>query len=324
MPGSYKIPEDGAVQPTFYSGMCKSGDISPHVHPDEAMAVLIPCADRHRLNVVTCQDDAKEEDLADVGGLDLMDVRRGVSGTALPEFIPIIPRGMFRRQGCEIPSGTVGIVLNDILTKKISSKHGRYQWPKGSKVNRKVLENSAFQGKRVILFSTGPDVLIETLWWDRRGAGLFNTIATMGFAAVTGMNFSVISGECPFGHALNLKKSLCYCKELDELGVWTIPHIYAINDRQRERWKKWLLANPLVGVVTINTQLQRKQSHGMNEVFRTVRFLLKNTSVDIIIHGRAKGVLDGLHRKFGKRLHFAASGPLKNALIRKDKTPAEY
>ncbi len=61
----------------------------------------------------------------------------------------------------------------------------------------------------------------------------------------------------------------------------------------------------------------------MNDIFMSVEFLFENTSIDIIIHGSPKG-LTGLKKKFGDRLCFAASGPLKRAVIRKDKTPAEY
>src|SRR5205085_2644718 len=121
-------------------------------------------------------------------------------------IIPIVPRGMFKCPGREIPSETVGIVLNDILTLKTSYKCERLQISERSKLNETVLSNRAFQRKRVILFSTGPDILIEKLWWERDEKNIFKTIAGMGFAAVTGMNFSVFNGECPFAHALNIKK----------------------------------------------------------------------------------------------------------------------
>ena len=315
--------EGSGDQLTLFSGMCESGTFSPYIHPDEAIDVVLPCSGRGRLHIVTCKDDTKNEDVADVGGLDMMNIKLRISGKALPNIIPIIPRGMFKCPGREISSKTVGIVLNDIFTKKLSYKCGYLRIPEGSKLNQNVLMNQAFEGKRVILFSTGPDILIETLWWERHQKNIFSIIAEMGFAAVTGMNFSVINGECPFGHALNIKKSLCYCEEFDKLGIWTIPHIYAINNHQRDRWKNWLLANPAVRMVTINSQLQRKQQRGMNDVFKTTQLLLESTSVEIIIHGSGKG-LTGLKDEFENRLHFAASGPLKCALIRKDKTPKEY
>ncbi len=206
MPDLNKTSEDDEIQQTLFSGLCESGKFFPHVHPAESIAVILPCADRGRLNVVTCQDDDRDEDVADVGGLNMMDVKLQISGERPPDFIPIIPRGMFKCPGREIPAETVGIVLNDILTSKTSYKCGRLWISERSKINEAVLGNQAFQGKRVILFSTGPDILIEQLWWERREKNIFKTIAGMGFAAVTGMNFSVFNGECPFAHALIIKK----------------------------------------------------------------------------------------------------------------------
>jgi hypothetical protein len=318
-----KISKDEEIQSTLFASLCESGKFSPCVHPEESVAVVSPCAGRGRLNIVTCQDHGIAEDLADVGGLNMMGVKLHICGEGFPSFIPVIPRGMFKYPGYEIPYQTVGIVFNDILASKTSHKCGYLRISKELKINETVLNHQAFQGKRVILFSTGPDILIETLWWQRDQKDIFKTIAGMGFAAVTGMNFSVFEGECPFAHALNIKKSLRYCEGLDKIGIWTIPHIYAVNKYQREQWKNWLLANPLVRFVTINSQLQRRQRRGMSDVSRTASYLLENTSVEIIIHGSPNG-LTHLNNKFGKRLHFAASGPLKNALIRKDRTAIEH
>lgn len=323
MPDSNKNSDDSKVQTTIFSKLCQSTKISPCIHPDEMKLVNAPCAGRSRLNIVTCQDVGIEKDLADVAGLDMANVKLHVPGKALPDDIPIIPRDMFKCPSNKIPSETVGVMLNDILSNKCRKKNGFSHMPKNHGINQGVLNNRAFKGKSVILFSTGTDVLIETLWWERRQIDFFKRIVGMGFDAITGMNFSVFNGECPFAHALNIKKSVLYCGEFDKLGVWTIPHIYAINDHHRERWKCWLLANPVVQMVTINSQLQRRQKQGMNEVFKTVLFLLENTRVEIIIHGSPKG-LASLRKRFGSRLHFATSEALKKALIRKDKTPAEY
>jgi hypothetical protein len=319
-----RISDTPEIQMTLFPTGCESEKFSPHIHPDEARRVVLPCAGRGRLHVVTCRDEGLAQDLAEVGGLDMMDVKIHISRSRIPQFIPVVPADLFKRPASEIPSKTVGVVLNDILTKRLSLKCGRLQLAHGSTIDPDVLQNKVFREKRVILFSTGPDILIETLWWERHQNDLFRTIAGMGFAAVTGMNFSVINGECPFAHALNIKKSLRYCGDLDALGVWTIPHVYAINDHQRKRWGKWLLANPRVQTVTVNAQLQRNQPLGMYEVIKTVRHLLENTSVRIIIHGPGKGALACLKEEFESRVHFAAGGPLKKAVIRKDKTLKQH
>jgi hypothetical protein len=305
--------------------MCDCRDFSPHIDPSESEIVRHSCSSHGRMNTITCQDAGKEIFLEEVDGLDLGTVNLTTPSAPLPyDYIPIIPRGMFRRSAEEIPYSVVGVMINDILTKPIKAKDGYYYVPIGTKIRLDLLDNPVFKGKRVILFSAGQDILIETIWWERHALDFFKIISDMGFLAVTGMNFSIISGECPFGHALNMKKSLCYCQGLDGLGVWSIPHIYAINQHQRERWKDWLNSHPDVKVVTINTQLQRNQKVGMGDSFETICFLLKETDVKVIIHGRGKGLPKDIRRQYADRLHYAASGPQKSALIRRDKSVKEY
>lgn len=311
-------------QQSWFSLACAAAQFAPHVHPDEIQAVRHSCVGRRRRNVVTCDDEYRDEFIDEVGGLDMSTVYLQGRPFPLGTFIPVVPRGMFSHAAHEIPYPVVGIMLNDILTKKVSSRHGYYYLPEDTQINTGVLLNPVFAGKQVILLSCGQDVLIETLWWKRHSLELFEKIARMRFLAVTGMNFSIFSGECPFSHALNTKKCLCYCEELDRLGVWTIPHVYAINQLQRDRWTAWLNARPNIKLITINTQLQRNRRRDVHEVFLTVEHLLANTGVSILLHGRGAGLPSDVKKHYADRLHFAASGPLKNAIIRKDKSAADY
>ena len=304
--------------------MCEAARFAPHVHPDEAQMVRHSCAGRGRRNIVSCVDDHLDEFLGEVDGLDISKITLRGRLIPLDTFIPVVPRGMFRRAAYEVPFPVVGNMINDVLTKRVRSRYGYYYMPKDAGIDTEVLRNPIFRGKQVILLSCGQDVLIETLWWNREALGFFEKIASMGFLAVTGMNFSIFSGECPFSHALNTKKSLRYCEEMDGLGVWTIPHVYAINQPQRERWTDWLTARPHVKLVTINTQLQRNRERDVRQVFQTVEHLLAHTSVSVLLHGRGKGLPAEVKKRYADRLHFAASGPLKSALIRRDKSAAEY
>src|SRR4051812_19394181 len=113
-------------QLSLFSGMCRSGNFSPYIHPEEARLVKYPCSARNRLNVVTCEDEGNEEDVKDVGGLGMLDVNLKVVGGMLPKFIPIVPRDMFKNSSYDIPSGIVGVMFNDILTKRIASPWGYY------------------------------------------------------------------------------------------------------------------------------------------------------------------------------------------------------
>ena len=282
------------------------------------------CQNRGRMNVVTCSDEELSRFIADVNGLTMDNIHLSGQAFSFPQVIPVIPRGMFSWPSSSIPSDIVGVCLDDILTKPIRQRAGRYILPVGSTINPLALAAPVFHGKRVVLFSTGRDIMIETLWWERHDMHLFETLTQMGFVGITGMNFSIIAGECPCAHALNIKKSLCYCQELSNRGVWTIPHVYAENPYQRERWVRLLRRQPHIKLVTMNSQLQRMRVDDMHEFFETVRALIENTDVSILIQGRATGMPKDLRPYIAKRMHFAVSGPCKNAMIFKDKPVAEH
>lgn len=311
-------------QQSIFCGLCRAGDFAPHIHPDEALRVLKDCGTQGRMNVVTCTDNEVNAFLEEVDGLDMSTVTIGSKSGLLSPVVPVIPYSMFSLPSSTVPWEVVGITINDILTKRIRLKSGHYYVPDGTTIDRKILTSPIFAGKRVVLFSTGRDVLIETLWWDRHDADLFNTLTSMGFYAITGMNFSLFEGECPFAQALNIKKSLSYAGEIDGRGIWSIPHVYARNQYQRDRWKEWLNANGGVSTVTINSQLQRSRAGDMSVVFETARFLLENTGVMIMFQGSVHGMPKDVRQHIGTRIYVATSGPCKKAAIRKDKSAAEH
>lgn len=311
-------------QISLYSVACKSGQFAPHVHPKESLAVRRRCAGNNRRDIVTCCDDGLQEDIEDAGGLDMTQARIAGRSIPLPSSIPIIPKEFFGQVADTLPYDIVGIRLNDILTKRLSTKATGHRYlPESSEVDPSLLSRPIFQGKQVILFSTGPDVLIETLWWERYKRDLLPTLAGMGFFGITGMNFSVFDGECAFAHALNIMKSLRFCEELDRLGVWAIPHIYAINLYQRQRWTDWLLANPKITMVTINSQLQRSKVDLAN-LTATVRHVLKHTGVEIILQGANQNLMRSLTKGEAARVRSATSTTLKSALIRRPKAVEDY
>lgn len=311
-------------QLSLYSVACKSGQFAPHVHPKESQAVRRSCAGNNRRDIVTCCDDGLQEYIEDAGGLDMMQVRIAGGSVPLSSSIPIIPKEFFGHPADTLPYDVVGVRLNDILTKGLSTKATGHRYlPENSEVDSSLLSRPIFAGKRVILFATGPDVLIETLWWERHKRNLLPTLAGMGFLGITGMNFSVFDGECALAHALNIKKSLRFCEELDRLGAWAIPHIYAISSHQRRRWTDWLSANPQVTMVTINSQLQRSKIDLAN-LAATVRYLLKHTGVEIILQGPSLKLLNSLTNGETARVRSATSTTLKSALIRRSKSIDGY
>ncbi len=179
-------------------------------------------------------------------------------------------------------------------------------------IDTSALSAPIFQDKQVVLFAGGIDALIEHLWFKRHHLRLFDKIAAMNFYAVTGLNFSLFLGECPFGQALNINKSLVFCQELDRRGVCTLPNIYATNDAQRKRWASFLAQRPAIQQVAMNSQLQRtKASIAVDDA--NIRYLLERTVVNILIQGRRVALPTDLQNN--PRLQLASSGALKKEAI---------
>jgi hypothetical protein len=179
------------------------------------------------------------------------------------------------------------------------------------KIDLSALASPVFEGKRLVLFASGPDVMIEKLWWARAPLDLFRKIAEGNFYAVTGMNFSLFLYECPLGHLINMNKSLLFSQELSKLGVPVIPHIYAVNDSQRAKWIEYLNHNSDIITVTINTQLQRTNA-AMQEVVHTIEALVAKTRVNIILNGFKP---KGLPVEFASRVYIANQHGLKRRAI---------
>lgn len=200
---------------------------------------------------------------------------------------PVIPKEWFNRDPSTIRHEIVGLRIGDIITPRPrKNSAGISTISDNIRIDLSTLKFPVFQGKKVVLFATGIDVVIEKLWYKRFAINLFEAIASGEFYAVTGMNFSLFLYECPLGHLINLNKSLIFCEELSKLGVPVIPHIYAITDTHREMWVNWLKRHPNIQTVLINTQMQRDRI-SMYEVELTVEALLKNTAVSIILNGRS-------------------------------------
>ena len=68
----------------------------------------------------------------------------------LDSFIPVVPRGMFKRGAYEVPFPVAGVMINDILTKRVRSRHGYYYLPKDAGIDTEVLRIPIFRGKQVI------------------------------------------------------------------------------------------------------------------------------------------------------------------------------
>lgn len=265
--------------------MCDADQFSTLIEQGDKGLVRAPCPGNY-LNMVDCHCEDIQLFIDEVRGLDFSNKHITNSSPLITDPIPVIPKEWFNRSPETISSDIVGIRLGDILSPKPYRNSAKTVLLSDDvRVDLSALKHPVFQGKKVVLFATGIDVVIEKVWYRRFAIDLFRAIAGGNFYAVTGMNFSLFLHECPLGHLINLNKSLVFCEELSKLGVPVIPHIYAITDTHREMWVEWLKNHPSIKTVLINTQMQRDKA-SMHEVELTVIELLKRTGVNVILNGR--------------------------------------
>jgi len=271
----------------LFSSECQvsTGAFSPSIEAQEALYVTKPCNNPFRKNIVTCQDEFRDEFLDEVAGLDF-NLALNPEKTTLPSYIPIFDRRGFSFNDIPNDITFIGTTLRDIITSPLSSYAGRLQEPSGIRYNSSFAKTNAFRGKQSLLFLTGPDSLIEPAWHQREDSDLYNILRRGGIDHVSSFNFSLFEGECAFAQGLNLKKSIASAYELENNGIrHVIPHIYALNDHQLNRWVKWLTDNPSIQYVTMNCQVQRKKSEITKIVYNVSSLLLQVPHLKIILQG---------------------------------------
>lgn len=299
---------DDYLQPGRYC-LAQSGLYLPYVQPAESDAVIVDCLNPSGTNIVTCKDPRIQLFLDEVGGLDFDIALSG--GIKLND--PYIPIFDYRTIDFALVSDAevVGLTLRDILVNPLKPVAGHYAFNKIKFRDVSVIRRLCSQ-KKVILFLTGLDVLIETIWHQRVPCELFQQLNMMGFWAVSGFNFSVFGGECPVAQSLNQKKSLVSSMLVEENGMFTIPHIYAVNDFHIRKYQQWLKHNPQIQLVTMNCQMQRPEED-IEQVVRTVQaMLIVNSRLHIILQGYR---FSEIHRLNGflDRIHIAEAEPVKYA-----------
>jgi hypothetical protein len=301
-----------------YHCRVRSGIYLPHIEPAEADSVLVCCVNPSGSNIVTCQDQRIQSFLNEVGGL----VFDSAPASTIQAHDPYIPIFDYRTIGLayEANSDVVGLTLVDILIKPLKIVAGQYVVKKIAFRDAAVIRRLC-RRKKVVLFLTGLDVLIETIWHQRSTCELFKQLSMMDFWAVTGFNFSVFGGECPISQHLNQKKSLVSSMLLEENGLFTIPHIYAVNDFHINKYQQWLKRNPQIQLLTMNCQMQHTDED-IAQVVRTVQaMLIINDKLHIILQGYW---FSELHRFDGflDRIHIAESKPVKYGQVFKNANPS--
>ena len=297
-----------AFNPSLFSSLCEvsKGLYEPFIDIEETDFTILDCDNPLGKNIITCKNPNKNEFLKEVGGLHInTKLRLGIN--SLPSYIPI-----YDKSKIDLENEYIGITLKDVLKQGIILKAGTYH-ERNIVINQSILTTQPFRGKKVILFLTGADTLIEWVWHTRKKSNFFETIARMGFYAVCGFNFSVIGGECSFGQALNQKRSIYSNFLLENAGITSIPHVYCLNKFHVSRWISWFQANENIHFFVTNCQLQ-KSTADVSQVIKIIIIILKQMSnLHVILQGFP---LDRIS-EFGlllERIHFADKGAIKYAL----------
>ncbi|MCC8410489.1 DUF4417 domain-containing protein [Mucilaginibacter sp. UR6-1] len=300
-------------QPSLFSYTCEvfSGTFSPYIDSNEAFFVSNTCVNEFRRNIITCKDKYRHEFVDEVEGLAL-NVNLHTQCDILPSYIPV-----YNKMASQLPnlSGefpVIALTLKDILSSAVSHKAGGLQEDKSIIFRNLLLNYYCFRNAKVLLFSSGPDTLIEYLWHQRELCTLYEKIRKMDFYAMTGFNFSLITGECAFAQSLNIKRSLYSSYEIEQSGISTIPHVYALTDYQIQRWLDWFKSNPHVSYFTINCQLQASKKEFLQVVKTVTKILETVPHTRVILQGFSFTYL----YYFGvyiDRVHVAESLPVKKA-----------
>jgi hypothetical protein len=237
---------------------------------------LIDANDRHcgnfglaRPGYIPLAEDSDEHDfqLASVKGPYLANVDAlPIAMPILPQYIPVIQKGSGRLFDERVPD-FVAVQLGEIVSSK------KLLVPADLRKRLGVPSNTA-----IILLSYGKDSLIENIWAQRRK--VIEAIATLGFVAVTSINYSIWQEHPHAERIFNVKRSLIVYEEMLAAGINAIPHVYWYGQKSLDHWVEWLHDRPCVDWVAINLQTERRSSDWSPEV-RDLKYLRENVGRNV-------------------------------------------
>ena len=297
------LPDNSIKQRLIFTNCeVSTGKFFPNIIPSEALTVSQSCDNQFRKNIITCKDPALEHFINEVGGLDL-DTILTKTLPLIPTVIPMLDFSTARISPLPPEIEYVGVTLTDFIRTGFRLYAGTLHEQEIVTFRTSLLKES-LKTKKVILFLTGQDTIIESIWNKRDQIELYKKIKTAGFFAVTGFNFSVFGGECALAQGLNLKRSIFSTGLLEQNGILGIPHIYAISNIQVQRWIKWFELNPSVNYFCMNCQKQKSGDSVTLIVWLVETLLKKFTYLHAILQGFQ---CDHLHilQNFSGRIHIA-------------------
>ncbi len=301
MQGLIEFPDSPASWPKDCE--VAKGGFQPFIDPKEAEGITMSCDNPFRQNIITCKDMFKQEFIQEVNGLAL-NSKLGTELDSSPAYVPQLDFLSCKEKPLPSTFPIVGLTLHDLVAQGILYKAGRYHEQEKISFRSHLLSANGFKDKKVILFLTGADTLIEWIWYNRVECQLFEVLKKMGFWAVTGFNFSVIGGECPFAQALNIKRSLFSTTLIEKNELLAIPHVYAITQYHIQRWIRWFIANPYVKLFTINCQLQKSDADIAQVITTTQSILEAVPYLHVLLQGFHFDKMESLGHLL-ERVHFA-------------------
>lgn len=309
--------QDSSEKPTnksLFADLCEVslGKYLPHIHPIEATTVLFTCQNDYRQNIITCKDEFTDAFINEVAGLGF-NISLLKQNIHLPQYIPILDYRTIRTVRLPKSMKYVGISLGDLIKSGFQHKAGRIHEYPNITYKSSLLEHENLKGKKVILFLCGEDTIIEGVWYQREKSKLFEILKQMNFYAITGINFSVFGDECALAQNLNLKRSLYSTYLLEQNNIKCIPHVYALNIYQINRWIKWFRDNPKIKYFTINCQFQ-KSKRSIDAVVEAIDSILSElTYLHVIMQGfRFNNIYKLKH--IVNRIHFAEKKAIKYSM----------
>lgn len=287
----------------LFGNSCKvgEGEFLPDIAIEEALFVTNSCENPFNRNIVTCLSKERDKFINEVGSLQL-DLPIKSATLDLPLYFPTLDIQSATLMHKLNPTQFIGMSLRHFTRKLVHCKAGGYR--EAREITFQPIENFfLFQNQsRIILFLTGTDTGIEYAWRERAKFKLFESIKERNILAVGAFNFSLFDGDCAFSQVLNQKRSLYSSYLLQQNGIPTIPHIYAITQFQLQRWVTWLIQNPEVKLVTINCQFIKTQSQRIDEINIIRKLILAVPYLQIILEGfpfdsifRLGPAIDNLH-----------------------------
>ena len=187
-----------------------------------------------------------------------------------------------------LPYDWIGVDLRHLLDSTVPPVRAHSRYNSAGKALKFVRGHS---NSKLLAILNSVDGDLEHFWASERSS-FYEALLQSGFAAATGPTFSIYektnSGakRIPDAHSVTmLRRHHRVVEELAQIGVPPIPNLYDRNERDRQRWVKWLSTNQTVTVVSCdltcskNWEPYREYMHRLieivGEVDRSLHVLLQ-------------------------------------------------